>query len=87
MVPTDHPKILRARDSAISGQGQGEIADLIRAARENRPPAEIRQLIERLVPEYSGNLDGGEFEGADGGVRRRSAGQPESDGRRSAAVG
>jgi FlaA1/EpsC-like NDP-sugar epimerase len=55
MVPTDHPKILRARDSAISEHGEGEIADLIRAARENRPANEIRRLLVRLVPEYQGH--------------------------------
>ncbi|HTK47526.1 MAG TPA: nucleoside-diphosphate sugar epimerase/dehydratase [Gemmatimonadaceae bacterium] len=86
MVPTDHPKILRARDSAISEHGQGEIADLIRAARENRPPTEIRQLIERLVPEYSGNLEAGEFDVADAGERGRYATPAESNGRRSAAI-
>jgi FlaA1/EpsC-like NDP-sugar epimerase len=84
MVPTDHPKILRARDSAISENGQGEIEDLIRAARENRPPTEIRQLIERLVPEYSGNLDSGDFDMVD--AVERYARDAESNGRRSAAV-
>jgi FlaA1/EpsC-like NDP-sugar epimerase len=66
MVPTDHPKILRARDSAISEHGEGEIADLIRAARENRPANEIRRSIVRLVPEYQGNLDPGELTVAPG---------------------
>jgi FlaA1/EpsC-like NDP-sugar epimerase len=61
MVPTDHPKILRARDSAISEHGEGEIADLIRAARENRPASEIRRSIVRLVPEYQGNLGPGDL--------------------------
>jgi FlaA1/EpsC-like NDP-sugar epimerase len=64
MVPTDHPKILRARDSAISEHGEGEIADLIRAARENRPANEIRRTIVRLVPEYQGNLAPGELDAA-----------------------
>jgi FlaA1/EpsC-like NDP-sugar epimerase len=58
--PTDHPKILRARDSA--GEERPElVAELIRAARENRSPGELRRLIVQLVPEYSGNLDTGEY--------------------------
>jgi FlaA1/EpsC-like NDP-sugar epimerase len=61
MVPTDHPKILRARDSG-SEDSLGDINELIRAARENRSAGEIRRLIVRLVPEYSGNLDTGEFD-------------------------
>jgi FlaA1/EpsC-like NDP-sugar epimerase len=62
MVPTDHPKILRARDAATSEHSRGDIAELIRAARENRSAGEIRRLLVRLVPEYSGNLDTGEFD-------------------------
>jgi hypothetical protein len=62
MVPTDHPKILRARDSAASEHSGGDVAELIRASRENRSAGEIRRLIARLVPEYSGNLDTGEFD-------------------------
>jgi FlaA1/EpsC-like NDP-sugar epimerase len=62
MVPTDHPKILRARDSAASEHSRGDVEELIRASRENRSAGEIRRLIARLVPEYSGNLDTGEFD-------------------------
>ena len=62
MVPTDHPKILRARDAATSEHSRGDIAELIQAARENRSAGEIRRLLVRLVPEYSGNLDTGEFD-------------------------
>jgi len=62
MVPTDHPKILRARDAATSEHSRGDIAELIQAARENRSAGEIRRLLVRLVPEYSGSLDTGEFD-------------------------
>jgi FlaA1/EpsC-like NDP-sugar epimerase len=62
MVPTDHPKILRARDAATSEHSRGDIAELIQAARENRSAGEIRRLLVRLVPEYSGKLDTGEFD-------------------------
>jgi FlaA1/EpsC-like NDP-sugar epimerase len=54
VVPTDHPKILRARDAEIT-EGAVETVDaLIDAARKNRPADHIRQLLRELVPEYSG---------------------------------
>jgi FlaA1/EpsC-like NDP-sugar epimerase len=61
VVPTDHPKILRARDSESNGHSSETIAQLIRAASENRPNGQIRRLLASLVPEYSGNLDTGEY--------------------------
>jgi FlaA1/EpsC-like NDP-sugar epimerase len=61
VVPTDHPKILRARDSEAASPSSETVAMLIRAAKENRPSGQIRRLLASLVPEYSGNLDTGEF--------------------------
>ena len=84
MVPTDHPKILRARDAATPEHSRGDIAELIRAARENRSAGEIRRLLVRLVPEYSGNLDTGEFDVVDDDSHHEAAEERES--RRSAAV-
>jgi FlaA1/EpsC-like NDP-sugar epimerase len=60
VVPTDHPKILRARDSE-SPHSLRDIEELIDAARQNRSAGEIRRLIVRLVPEYSGSLTTGEY--------------------------
>jgi FlaA1/EpsC-like NDP-sugar epimerase len=60
MVPTDHPKILRARDSGPN-QSASDVAELIAAASENRSAGEIRRIIVRMVPEYSGSQDTGEF--------------------------
>jgi FlaA1/EpsC-like NDP-sugar epimerase len=59
--PTIHPKILRARDAEASEHSDSDIAALIQAARENRSAGRIRRLILKLVPEYAGVLDTGEF--------------------------
>ena len=61
ITPTNHPKILRARDSEASAHGFADIEKLIQAARENRSAGIIRRLIFNLVPEYAGMLDTGEF--------------------------
>jgi FlaA1/EpsC-like NDP-sugar epimerase len=61
IVPTDHPKILRARDSEASSHSFETVATLIRAALEHRSSGEIRRLLADLVPEYSGSLDTGDY--------------------------
>jgi FlaA1/EpsC-like NDP-sugar epimerase len=60
VVPTHHPKILRARDAESASHSADTLEELIRAARENRSSGEIRRLLARLVPEYSGTLVTGE---------------------------
>jgi FlaA1/EpsC-like NDP-sugar epimerase len=60
--PTIHPKILRARDAESSALEPTDIDALIQAARENRSAAYIRRQILRLVPEYAGVRDTGEFD-------------------------
>lgn len=57
VVPTDHPKILRARDAEASEASDEAIADLIDAARRNSSPGHIRRLLAAVVPEYSGTTD------------------------------
>ena len=61
VVPTDHPKILRARDSEAADHAVETIATLIQAARENRSESHIRRLLTGLIPEYSANVDTGEY--------------------------
>ncbi|HET7186749.1 MAG TPA: nucleoside-diphosphate sugar epimerase/dehydratase [Gemmatimonadaceae bacterium] len=61
VAPTIHPKILRARDAEADGHDVSDIDGLIAAARSNRSSGEIRRLIVKLVPEYSGQLDTGEY--------------------------
>ena len=55
VVPTDHPKILRARDAESSEASPAAITALIDAARENRPSSHMRRLLAAVVPEYSGS--------------------------------
>jgi len=62
VVPTDHPKILRAKDSESASHNAETVASLIRAASENRSGGQIRRLLQSLVPEYSGDLDTGEYD-------------------------
>ena len=61
ITPTNHPKILRARDAEASAFNPADIELLIQAARDNASASRIRRLILQLVPEYAGALDTGEF--------------------------
>jgi FlaA1/EpsC-like NDP-sugar epimerase len=62
VVPTDHPKILRARDSESASHSAETVAALIRAAEENQPASCIRRLLSALVPEYQVPPDTGDFQ-------------------------
>jgi FlaA1/EpsC-like NDP-sugar epimerase len=59
IVPTEHPKILRARDSEAAEDAMESIDALIEAARKNQPGEHIRRLIAEIVPEYSGGVESG----------------------------
>ena len=61
VVPTEHPKILRARDAESERYSAEPLEALIRAAKENRSSGEIRRLVASLVPEYSGTLVTGDY--------------------------
>ena len=61
VIPTDHPKILRARDSEADDHTVEAIATLVQAAKENRSESHIRRLLTRLIPEYAANIDTGEY--------------------------
>jgi len=51
-VPTDHPKVLRARNGALP-IGLSEAVDaLMDSARGGRPDDEVRSLLVRLVPDF-----------------------------------
>jgi FlaA1/EpsC-like NDP-sugar epimerase len=51
-APTDHAKILRAMHVTFAPGAKRLVEDLIEAARANRPEAELRRMISRLVPDY-----------------------------------
>jgi FlaA1/EpsC-like NDP-sugar epimerase len=51
-TPTDHPKVLRARNASLEGDAAVLTEQLIAAAAERRSEAELRALLRRLVPDY-----------------------------------
>jgi FlaA1/EpsC-like NDP-sugar epimerase len=51
-IPTDHPKVLRARNAALNGDVALLTEELVRAAVERRADADLRALLRRLVPDY-----------------------------------
>lgn len=61
LTSTDHPKIVRASDAEAAIHSERDIAALIQAARDNRSAGAIRSMILKVVPEYAGVLDTGEF--------------------------
>jgi FlaA1/EpsC-like NDP-sugar epimerase len=76
VTPTIHPKILRARDAESSHYNAEDLVALIAAARENRSAGRIRRLLLKLVPEYAGTIDTGEY-GVMGGPVTRDGHRPD----------
>ncbi len=56
--PTEHPKVLRARNARLELDGGPTIPGLIALAHANAPADELRAAIKALVPEYTGAPDG-----------------------------
>jgi FlaA1/EpsC-like NDP-sugar epimerase len=52
VVPTGHPKILRARSNQLPQDLGAGLTSLIHAAQECRPDEELRRLLRSLVPEF-----------------------------------
>jgi FlaA1/EpsC-like NDP-sugar epimerase len=53
---TRHPKILRACDTQVVASTSEDVEALIAAARVSAPAWELRRMISKLVPEYSGQV-------------------------------
>jgi FlaA1/EpsC-like NDP-sugar epimerase len=53
-LPTEHPKVLRARNARLEFSGAPSIAGPHRARPHERPADELRAAIKALVPEYTG---------------------------------
>ncbi len=56
--PTEHPKVLRARNAALPVGMATVISDLVVAAQDAWSDEEIRNLLKRLVPDYEPSLAG-----------------------------
>jgi FlaA1/EpsC-like NDP-sugar epimerase len=52
-VPTDHPKVLRAKNGALPLGLSRVIEMLVERSRQGRPDDEIRELLVRLIPEFN----------------------------------
>jgi FlaA1/EpsC-like NDP-sugar epimerase len=74
-TPTDHPKVLRARNSALPIGVSTVVGDLIAAAQAGWPPEELRALLQRLVPDYEPSLAGMPVR-QEGRPARESGGRP-----------
>lgn len=70
--PTDHPKVLRAKNAALPVGVTTVASDLILAAEEGWPGEELRTLLRRLVPDYEASLAG--MPVRQEGARRESGG-------------
>jgi FlaA1/EpsC-like NDP-sugar epimerase len=51
-TPTEHPKILQARDGNPSVEVNRHVTALIEAAKRRETPDELRRMIRQLVPGY-----------------------------------
>lgn len=56
--PTEHPKVLMARNATLPVGVSTVVNDLIQAAHEGWPSDELRMLLRRLVPDYEPSLAG-----------------------------
>ncbi len=56
--PTEHPKVLRAKNAALPIGVTTVVGDLIHAAEEGWAHDDLRSLLRRLVPDYEATLAG-----------------------------
>ena len=52
VVPTDHPKVLRARNGMLPEGTRGRIEVLLKAAEMEEPDEELRRILQSLVPDF-----------------------------------
>ncbi len=51
-TPTGHPKVLRAKNADLPDGTTAAVGELIVAARDGLPDEELRELLQRLVPDF-----------------------------------
>ena len=73
ILPTVHPKILRARDAEASRYNPADVDALIAAAKDGRSPAKMRRLMLKIVPEYAGAIEVGDRTIGDVAARREAS--------------
>lgn len=52
VIPTDHPKVLRARNGILPEGVMQRVDNLVRAAELEQPDEELRLLLRNLVPDF-----------------------------------
>ena len=52
VIPTDHPKVLRARNGVLPDGIMQRVDGLVRAAETEQSDEELRQLLRNLVPDF-----------------------------------
>ena len=57
-TPTEHPKVLRARNAELPEGIAAAVSELIEAAQEGRQDQELRDLLKQLVPDFDPSLAG-----------------------------
>jgi FlaA1/EpsC-like NDP-sugar epimerase len=57
-TPTDHPKVLRAKNSVLPVGVSTVVDDLITAAQEGWADEDLRQFLKRLVPDFDASRAG-----------------------------
>jgi FlaA1/EpsC-like NDP-sugar epimerase len=72
VLPTDHPKVLRARNGLLAEGTVKRIDTLTRATDAGKAEDEIRKLLQTLVPDFHphGTSDGENRSGEIAAVRR-----------------
>jgi FlaA1/EpsC-like NDP-sugar epimerase len=69
-VPTEHPKVLRARNASLTLDGDVTIDQLLSLAAHDAPSDDLRRAIRSLVPEYTGAQPVGPVGGTGGAPAR-----------------
>jgi FlaA1/EpsC-like NDP-sugar epimerase len=54
VLPTEHPKVLRARHAGLASQVEHRIDELLFATKAGAPEADLRRLLLALVPDFAG---------------------------------
>jgi FlaA1/EpsC-like NDP-sugar epimerase len=52
VLPTEHPKVMRARNGLLADGTMKRIEAMLRAVEEDAPDDELRKFLQALVPEF-----------------------------------
>jgi FlaA1/EpsC-like NDP-sugar epimerase len=78
-APTDHPKVLRAKNASLRPGVMEGVEELITAAQEGWVDEDLKGLLRKLVPDYDPSLAGMPARHSEGQGGRGAEGQPGAD--------